>query len=62
MHRLNIDPDYKPIKQKRCVFTLERYEAILVEVEKLNQARFIEQVVYPIWLTNVVLVQKTKGQ
>lgn len=49
VHHLNMDPDYKSIQQKRFVLTLGRYEAIQVEVEKLEQTRFIKKVIYPTW-------------
>jgi hypothetical protein len=32
------------------------------EVEKLLKAQFIEEVYYPDWLANVVLVKKSKGK
>jgi hypothetical protein len=32
------------------------------EVEKLLKARFIEEVYYPDWLANVVLVKKSNGK
>ena len=32
------------------------------EVEKLLNARFIEDVYYPKWLTNVVMVKKSNGK
>jgi hypothetical protein len=35
--------------------------AIAEEVEKLLKARFIEEVYYPDWLANVVLVKKSNG-
>jgi hypothetical protein len=38
VHILNVDPDMKPVKQKRRKFTPERVEAIAVEVEKLLEA------------------------
>ena len=56
---LNVDPDMKPIKQKRRKFALERVEAIAKEVEKLLKAEFIQEVYYPDWLANVVLVKKS---
>ena len=48
----------KPVKQKRRKFTPERVEAIAKEVEKLLKAQFIQEVYYPNWLANVVLVKK----
>ena len=35
---LNVDPDMKPVKQKRRKFAPERVEAIAEEVEKLLKA------------------------
>ena len=57
-HKLNISPSFKPIKQKRKSFTLERQKAINEEVNKLLQAKVIREVEYPDWLANVVLVKK----
>jgi ribonuclease HI len=62
VHVLNVDPDVKPVKQKRRKFAPERVEAITVEVKKLLRAQFIEEVYYPDWLANVVLVKKSNGK
>jgi hypothetical protein len=62
VHVLNVDPNMKPVKQKRRKFTSERVEAIATEVEKLLKAQFIEEVYYPDWLANVVLVKKSNGK
>ena len=40
-HRLNVNPSFKPIKQKRRSFALERKKAINEEVSKLLQAQAI---------------------
>ncbi|KAL5559803.1 hypothetical protein UlMin_036014 [Ulmus minor] len=61
VHRLNIDPNFKPIKQKRRTFNAERYMAINTEVDKLLKAGFIEEANYPDWIANVVLVKKANG-
>ncbi|KAL5575126.1 hypothetical protein UlMin_016825 [Ulmus minor] len=61
VHRLNIDPNFKPIKQKRRTFNAERYMAINTEVDKLLKVGFIEEANYPDWLANVVLVKKANG-
>ena len=34
-HHLNVDPEKKPIQQRRRVFALERNKAIMDEVNKL---------------------------
>ncbi|KAL5554501.1 hypothetical protein UlMin_041902 [Ulmus minor] len=61
VHRLNIDPNFKPVKQKRRTFNAERYMAINTEVDKLLKAEFIEEANYPDWIANVVLVKKANG-
>ena len=57
-HRLNVSPYFKPVKQKRRSFALERQKAINEEVGKLLQAGAIREVEYTEWLANVVLVKK----
>ena len=62
VHVLNVDPDMKPVKQKRRKFTPKRVEAVAEEVENLLRAQFIREVYYPNWLANVVLVKKSNGK
>ena len=61
-HRLNINPSFKPVKQKRRSFAPERQKAINEEVGKLLQAGAIREVEYHEWLANVVLVKKANGK
>ena len=61
-HRLNVSPSFKPVKQKRRSFALERQKAINEEVDKLLQAGAIREVEYPEWLANVVLVKKANDK
>jgi hypothetical protein len=61
-HVLNMVPTMKPVKQKIRKFASERVEAIAKEVEKLLKAQFIQEVYYPEWLANVVLVKKFNGK
>ena len=61
-HRLNVNPFFKPVKQKRRSFALERQRAINEEVGKLLQAKAIKEVDYPEWLANVVLVKKANDK
>ena len=49
-HRLNVDPEKKPVQQRRRVFTPERNKAVMDEVNKLLAANFIREVHYPEWL------------
>ena len=61
-HKLNTNPSFKPVKQKRRSFAPERQKAINEEVSKLLQAGAIREVEYPEWLANVVLVKKANGK
>ena len=61
-HRLNTNPSFKPVKQKRRSFAPERQKAINEEVGKLLQPGAIREVEYPEWLANVVLVKKENGK
>ena len=61
-HRLNICPSFKPVQQKKRVFTPERDDAIKKEVQKLMTGKFIREVYYPDWLVNVVMVKKANGK
>ncbi|XP_065625344.1 uncharacterized protein LOC112037214 [Quercus suber] len=61
-HRLNVDPERKPVKQRRRVFAPERDQAVTDEVNKLLVAGFIREVYYPDWLINIVPVKKANGK
>ncbi|KAL0394634.1 UNVERIFIED_CONTAM: hypothetical protein Slati_4429600 [Sesamum latifolium] len=60
-HHLNIDPSYKPIKEKKRHFGPEKDKIIQAEVDKLMDAD-IEEIQFPEWLSNVVLVPKPGGK
>jgi hypothetical protein len=62
VHRLNVDPGFRPIRHKRRTFAPERNQAVAEEVSKLLAARFIREVDYPEWLANVVLVKKSNNK
>ena len=57
-HRLNVDPEKKRVQQRRRVFAPKRNRAIMDEVDKLLAAKFIREIYYLEWLTNVVMVKK----
>ena len=61
-HRLNIDPNKKPVRQKRQAMDAERYQALREEVDKLISNDFIKESFYPSWLENSVLVKKPNGK
>ena len=62
IHKLNVNPSFKPVKQKRRSFTIERRKVINEKVSKLLQVVAIREVDYPNWFANVVLVKKANGK
>jgi len=61
-HRLAMDPQIKPVRQRRRKFNEERRQAIRDETQKLIAAGHIKEIQYPEWLANVVLVKKSNGK
>ncbi|KAL0385973.1 UNVERIFIED_CONTAM: hypothetical protein Sradi_2991600 [Sesamum radiatum] len=59
VHKLNVHPEERPIKQKKRAFGTDRNRIIKEEVEKLLKIDYIRPVQYPEWLANVVLVPKS---
>jgi hypothetical protein len=62
VHRLNVDPCSRPVRQRRRTFAPERNQAITEEVSKLLKVGLIREVDYPEWLANVVLVKKANNK
>ena len=62
VHRLNVNPDSPPVRQKKQVFAQKRDKAVAEEVRKLLEVGFIREVYYPDWLANVVMVRKNNGK
>ena len=62
VHRLNVDPSFKPVRQKRRKFAPERNKIINDEVDKLLNIGSVREVQYPDWLANVVVVPKKNGK
>jgi hypothetical protein len=61
-HHLKIHPDARPMRQKPRKQSIERQNFIREEVRKLLQAGVIEEVHYPMWLANPVVVPKANGK
>ncbi|GAU31015.1 hypothetical protein TSUD_393000 [Trifolium subterraneum] len=61
-HKLAIMPNFKPVSQKKRKLGEERRGAVDEEVAKLKAAHFIEEIKYPEWLANVVMVKKNNGK
>lgn len=62
VHYLNVEPKFRPVKQKKRTFGPERNKLIKAEVDKLLEAGNIRPIQYLEWFSNVVLVAKTKGK
>ncbi|XP_071909636.1 uncharacterized protein [Coffea arabica] len=60
-HQLNVNPQARPVRQKRRHFGPERSKAISDEVDKLLPAKMIHEIQYPTWLSNPVMVKKDTG-
>lgn len=58
-YRLSVDLLARPIRQKKRTSATNRNQAITEEVDKLLKARSIQEVTYPNWIANVVLVKKS---
>ncbi|GFZ15662.1 hypothetical protein Acr_25g0000710 [Actinidia rufa] len=54
-HELNVQPDFRPIKQRGRRSAPEHVDAVIEEVEKLREADAIIKVIYPSWLSNTVV-------
>jgi len=61
-HRLTMDPQVRPVRQRRRNFNDERRQVVREETEKLLNAGHIREIQYPEWLANVVLVKKASGK
>ena len=62
MHKLQVDPNFSPVKQKRRKFAPERNKVINEEIQKLIDIGSVREVNYPDWLANVVVVRKKNGK
>ena len=61
-HRLDINPNIKPKKQKFRKMADEKVAAVKAEIQRLLDANVIREVKYPTWLANTVTVKKKNGK
>lgn len=57
-HSLNIDKDRKPVVSKARRLAPEHTEAVIEEVNRLLEANAIQDIQYPTWLSNTIVVKK----
>ena len=61
-HHLTMYAKVRPIRQRRRKFNEERCLVVKEETQKLLSAGHIQEIQYPEWLANVVLVKKANGK
>ncbi|XP_073151889.1 uncharacterized protein [Henckelia pumila] len=61
-HKLNITRDYRPVIQKKRHFGPEKDAVIKEQVDELLTDGHIEEIYFPTWLSNIVLVPKSTGK
>jgi hypothetical protein len=57
-HSLNVDPSFRPRKQKLWKMSDDKDEGARNELKRLLSASVIREVTYPEWLANTVMVKK----
>jgi hypothetical protein len=61
-HSLNVDPSFRPRKQRLRKMSDDKPEGARNEVKRLLSAGVIREVKYPEWLANTVMVKKANGK
>jgi hypothetical protein len=61
-HSLNVDPSFRPRKQRLRKMSEDKAEGARNEVKRLLSASVIREVTYPEWLANTVMVKKANGK
>ncbi|XP_025661287.1 uncharacterized protein [Arachis hypogaea] len=61
-HKLAVNPNARPVRQKKRNLGIERKNAAIVETHKLLDAGFIRELSFSSWLANVVMVKKSSGK
>lgn len=61
MHRLNVDPKARLVKQKKHKFSREKNEVIKAQEATLKEEKIVREIDNPTWLSNVLLVKKARG-
>jgi hypothetical protein len=61
-HSLNVDPSFRPRKQRLRKMSEDKAEGARNEVKRLLSVGIIIEVKYPEWLANTVMVKKANGK
>jgi hypothetical protein len=61
-HSLNVDPSFRPRKQRLQKMSEDKVEGARNEVKRLLSASVIREVTYLEWLANTIMVKKANGK
>jgi hypothetical protein len=61
-HSLNVDPSFRPRKQRLQKMSDDKAEGVRNEVKRLLSVGVIREVTYPEWLANTIMVKKANGK
>jgi hypothetical protein len=61
-HSLNVDPSFRPRKQRLRKMSEDKAKGARNEVKRLLSVGVIREVTYPEWLANTVMVKKANGK
>jgi hypothetical protein len=61
-HSLNVDPSFRPRKQRLRKMSEDKAEGARNEVKRLLSAGVVREVTYPEWMANTVMVKKANGK
>jgi hypothetical protein len=61
-HSLNVDPSFRPRKQRLRKVSDDKAKGARNEVKRLLSAGVIREVTYPEWLANTIMVKKANGK
>jgi hypothetical protein len=61
-HSLNVDPSFRPSKQRLWKMSDDKAEGARNEVKRLLSAGVIREVTYPEWLANTVMMKNVTPQ
>ena len=62
VHKLNADPNFKHVQQRRKAYSAKKSKAAAEEIKKLCEVGFIKEIQYTTWLSNIVLLKKSNGK
>ncbi|GAA0138842.1 hypothetical protein LIER_00508 [Lithospermum erythrorhizon] len=62
IHKLYMDPTHRPVKQKKRNLSKKKNQVIREEIEELIRVGAIQELQFPEWIANVVMVKKSNDK